>query len=90
METVQVTIVDDVLSDDRKRELAARLTGALAPEAAELANRARWRVVAEAMRPAAASVPGPDRRLAILDQAAWRAHLAGSRRWIPSGDGRTA
>ena len=90
METVQVTIVDDALPDARKRELAARLTGALAPEATELTNRARWRVVAEAVRPAAASVRGTDRRPAVLDQAAWHAHLAGTRRWVPGGDGRTA
>jgi hypothetical protein len=93
MPSVDVTIIAPVLSPDRKRKLATRLSGALASLDGELGDRTRWLVVAEAVRsaPAAerdtAKLTAPARRRgADLDYTTWHAHLAGTRRWAPNGD----
>ena len=92
MTAVDVTIIDRVIPEGHKREIAARLTDALVSLDRDRrpGERTRWLVVARAVRPGAAPQRGPNRRAAGLDQAAWHAHLAGTRRWVPGGDGRTA
>ena len=94
MSAVDVTIIDPVISDARKRKLATCLTDALVSLADELGDRRRWLVVAESVRSAPAAGRGTaqpttsaGRRAAVLDYAAWHAHLAGTRRWAPGGVG---
>lgn len=86
MATARVTIIDPVISDSRKRELATRLSDALVSPEDDLRDPTRWLVIAEAVRPAAEPSRGPDQRLGGLDYAAWHAHLSGTRRWVPDGD----
>ena len=94
MSTVDVTIVDPVISDARKRTLATRLTDALVSFADELGDPRRWLLVAASVRSAPATgremarpTASAERRAAVLDHAAWHAHLAGTRRWAPGGGG---
>ena len=87
MSAVDVTIVDPVISDARKRKLATCLTDALVSLADEFGDRRRWLVVAESVRSAPASGRGTAQPTAsagprgvVLDYATWHAHLAGTRR----------
>jgi hypothetical protein len=86
MASARVTIIDQESSEVRKRVLTARLSDALLSPDDDLRDPMRWFVIAEAVRPHAEPSHGPDRRFANLDAAAWHAHLAGTRRWIPGGD----
>ena len=94
MSAVDVTIVDPVISDARKRKLATCLTDALVSLADEFGDRRRWLVVAESVRSAPAAGRGTVRPAApagaVLDYAAWHAHLAGTQRWAPGGGGATS
>ena len=92
MSTVDVTIIDPLISEVRKRKLATRLTDALVSFDGALRDRRRWLVVAESVRSAPAAGRGTaqptasaGRRSAVLDYAAWHAHLGGTRRWVPGG-----
>ena len=92
MSTVDVTIIDPLISEVRKRKLATRPTDALVSLTGELGDRRRWLVVAESVRSAPAAGRGTaqptasaGRRAAVLDFAAWHAHLAGTRRRTPGG-----
>ena len=91
MTAVDVTIIDQIISEGHKRELATRLTDALISLDRDRTpgERKRWRVVAQAVLSAAAPDRGTDRRVAGLDYPAWHAHLAGTRRWMPGRDGGT-
>ena len=93
MSTVDVTIIAPVISDASKRTLATRLTDALASLEGELGDRRRWLVVAESVQSSPAAGRGTARPTApagaVLDYAAWHAHLAGTRRWAPGGGGAT-
>jgi hypothetical protein len=85
MATTRVTIVDQSSSESRKLELASRLRDALISPDDNLRDQTQWRVIAEVVNEKSALDQGPDRRFATLDAAAWHDHLAGIRRWIPSG-----
>jgi hypothetical protein len=85
MATAHVTIIDSVLSASRIQELTTRLSDALLSPDDDVRDPTQWVVIAEAVRPEAELGRGPDRRLSSLD-AAWYAHLSGTRRWVPEGD----
>ncbi len=94
MSTVDVTILDPVIPAARKRHHATRPTEAPVSLDGELGDRRRWLVVAESDRSAPAvgrgtarPTPSAGRRAAVLDYAAWHAHLAGTRSWAPGGGG---
>src|SRR5262249_54747194 len=95
MTEVDITIIDQAISDGHKRELATRLSDALGSadrdggRHREPGGRTRWIVIAEAVRLAAVPDRGPDRRVATLDYAAWHAHLAGTRPWVAGRDSAT-
>ncbi len=91
MTAVDVTIIDQIISEGHKREIATRLTDALISLDRDRTpgERKRWRVVAQAMPSAALPERGTARRVADLDYPAWHAHLAGTRRWMPGRDGGT-
>jgi len=84
MTVVDVTIIDPISGEGAKQDLATRLTNVLVARDHTQGKRMRWRVVAQAV-PSAAPKCEPDERLASLDYSAWHAHLAGTRRWVPSG-----
>jgi hypothetical protein len=86
MATARVTIIDQVISDARKQELATRISDALLSPADDLREQTQWFVIAEAVRPHAEPSRGPDRRMGSLDITAWYAHLSGARRWVPDGE----
>lgn len=88
MATARVTIIDPVISDSRKQQLATRLCDALVTAEDNLRDPTRWVVIAEAVRGEVEPSRGPDQRLGSLDYAAWHAHLSGTRRWAPVGDER--
>jgi hypothetical protein len=91
MATARVTIIDPVISDSRKQQLATRLCDALVSADDDLRDPKRWVVIAEAVRLESEPSRGPDQRFSSLDYAAWHAHLSGSRRWVLDGDeGRSA
>ena len=87
MTTIGVTMLDQIGVEGAGRGVATPLTDALLPLDRDhtLGDRSLWRVLAQAGQPAFAPERRADRRLASLDYAAWHAHLAGVRRWVPGG-----
>jgi hypothetical protein len=90
MTAVDVTIIDQVSSGGPTRELVTRLTDLLSSldRDHQPGGRMRWRVIPQAMRSEIVPTCEPDRRIASLNYAAWHAHVAGSRRWVPVGGRR--
>ncbi len=87
MTAADVTIIDQVSSEDSRRELVTHLTDLLSSldRDHQPGGRMRWRVIAQAMRSEIVPTCEPDRRFASLNYAAWHAHVAGTRRWMPGG-----
>ena len=97
MSNVDVTIIDPVISDSRKRKLATRLSNAVVSFGQELGDRRQWLMIAKSVQPTRAADPettqptaSTGRRAMILDFAAWHAHLTGTRSWAPGELGTTA
>ena len=85
MTIADVPILDQIGVESARREFTPPLTDThhSLDRDHTLGDRALWRVLAQAGQPAFVPERGPDRRLASLDYAAWHAHLAGIRRWVP-------